>query len=246
MIVVQNGSEVSTSSVIGNSGDVTLGAETLMIKRGLILSSTQEGNAAAGNITLNSDVLALDQAFVQANANGGTGGQIEINTTVTKSSGGINLGGAPVNPPPDFNDGAVLRGSVIQAASASGITGEVRLSSPVFDVNAVVNDLDSTFIDVTDLARDPCAAFVKGAPSSLTTPGNGGLPLVGSVLGSTDVTTELLDILDDFTKSAPTENTRKKIDRGFLFVPADGDSQGVSVFSLADTDATGHDCEGAY
>ena len=246
MIIVQNGSQVSTSSIIGNSGDVTLGADTLMIKRGLILSSTSEGSAAAGNITLNSDVLALDQAFVQANANGGTGGLIEVNTTITQSSGGVNVGGDPVDPPPNFNDGDVISSSVIQAASASGVTGEVRLSSPVFDVNAVVNDLDSDFIDITDLAIDPCAAFVEGAPSSLTTPGNGGLPLVGSILGTTDVTTELLDILDDFTESAPVDNTKKKIDRGFLFVPADGDSQGQSVFSLADTDAIGHDCEGAY
>ena len=87
---------------------------------------------------------------------------------------------------------------------------------------------------------------MKGAPSSLTVPGIGGLPLTGSVLGSTDVTTELLNILQDLTQSKTLQNIGEEIDKGFLFVPVDSDSQGVSVFSLADADAIGHDCEGAY
>ena len=170
---------------------------------------------------------------------------MNVNTRVTTSRFGVNLGGDRADRP-DFNDSVELRGNVIQAASASGINGAVTVTSPVFDVNAVVNDLDSDFIDVTDLARDPCAAFVKGAPSSLTVPGIGGLPLTGSVLGSTDVATELLNILHDLTQSKTLQNIGEEIDKGFLFVPADSDSQGVSVFSLADTDAIGHDCEGAY
>ena len=142
-----------------------------MIGSGLIEStaSAEEGDPPsdgdAGNITLNSDVLALDGAFVQANADSGQGGEVNVNTRVTTSRFGVNLGGDRADRP-DFNDSVELRGNVIQAASASGINGAVTVTSPVFDVNAVVNDLDSDFIDVTDLARDPCAAFVKGAPSS--------------------------------------------------------------------------------
>ena len=247
-ILIEGGSRITSSSIAGNSGSVELAAETINMERAVIQTNAGDrerniGAGEAGEISLTSDTLTLrGGVYVTSNALSGAGGNINVDTEVTLAEGGVNLGGDSVSVPGLLDDD-YLAGSVIQAVSETGITGTLNLTSPIFDVSAVVNDLDSPFVNSTALVRDPCAAFIDGAPSTLVTLGNGGLPLTGASTGSPDVTSELLSILDNLTMPGEMKEKNKEI-TDFLFVPTDGGK--ISVFDLLDSDAAGHDCEGEY
>jgi len=219
---LRNGSLISSQSNLGDSGDITVSGSNagnlIVLDRGIIVSTSngESPSARAGDISLlsggNGDTptarLFLDQAFIQANASSGNGGDIIINTDITVSRNGVNVQGERLEQP-DFMEifrdivageitlqDAPILPNVIQAASEGGTQGTLTLTAPQFDVSAIVSKLDSDFVDVENLAGNPCAASVVGAPSTLSVSGSGGLPITDAPLGLTD---ELLSLLGDLT-----------------------------------------------
>ncbi|OED39515.1 hypothetical protein AB833_15210 [Chromatiales bacterium (ex Bugula neritina AB1)] len=183
-----------------------------------------ENGAEAGSITLSGPeselndpdpnrkptaLLFMDQAFVQANSRSGTGGDIVVDTDLTVARTGVQVGGTDVVAAPDFGDllNRVASGeisaddlpilpNVIQAATQNGTQGTLTLTSPQFDVSAIVDSLETDFVDVVKLASDPCAQEIGGAPSTLKSVGSGGLPEADGGV-SLEVTDELLNLVDE-------------------------------------------------
>jgi len=156
---LRNGSQITSQSQLGDSGNITIQGDNpgnlLILDRGSIVSTSEGADARAGNISLLSGgngisaKLFMEQAFVQANAKSGQGGDITIETEITVSRNGVDVQGPRIDPP-DFKSifadiaagrfkigEAPVLSNVIQAATESGTSGSLTLTAPQFDVSAI-------------------------------------------------------------------------------------------------------------
>jgi hypothetical protein len=70
--------------------------------------------------------------------------------------------------------------NVIQAAAPTGVSGEIRISTPAVDIIGSLSALPVNYLDEGGLARSPCA--IAGG-SSLSQVGRGGrVPAAGELL----------------------------------------------------------------
>ena len=58
-----------------------------------------------------------------------------------------------------------------------GVSGTVNITAPQVDISGNLTVLPSTYLDLTSLLRDRCAAFADEKASSLVVTGQGGLPM---------------------------------------------------------------------
>jgi hypothetical protein len=89
--------------------------------------------------------------------------------TLLPSGGTLFVGGAT---PYAFAPG-VFGFNVIQAAAPTGVSGTIRISTPVLDITGSLAALPSGYLDEDRLGRSRCA-IVGG--SSLSRAGRGGMP----------------------------------------------------------------------
>lgn len=103
------------------------------------------GSSDRGNVTVQGEQVVFNQSRVQANAFGGSGGNIEIGAT------DVYL--ASVD-------------TLLDASSALGLPGTVEIASPVADLTGVVTPLPATFDAAATLLRDHCAVRLREASSA--------------------------------------------------------------------------------
>ena len=142
----------------GEQGNITLSnAETLLLSNNSSITTNATESATGGNITINSDGIALiDNSDITAQAEDGRGGNIQITTQRLFQE-------------PD---------SIIDASSQRNIDGTVTINSPDVDPTSGLVELPSVTIDAEAiLAQDLCKfedeKIAKGSSFIIT--GRGGL-----------------------------------------------------------------------
>jgi large exoprotein involved in heme utilization and adhesion len=163
-IVMTDGS-VSTRAVTSDGGNITLTTTGSFIRltNSQITTSVESGVGTGGNITVNSDVLTLDDSRILANAFGGPGGNINITADVFL----VNQGGTIP---------ATLVG-IIDASSALSTPGTISIQAQITDVSGAIVALPESVLQAATLLTASCAArLAEGKSSSLVFRGREGVP----------------------------------------------------------------------
>ncbi len=170
-------SSITTSANAGNGGAIGIqGGKLIILDNSQITTSVLGASGNGGDINLNAQVLVMNSGFVQANtaAQAASGGNVSINVGALIPSGDmLVLGSRSAHA---FSPG-IFGSNVIEAASPSGLSGDIRVTSPALDLAGALGGLTTAMIDFGALGKDPCRV---GAGSTLTPLGHGGLPPTAS------------------------------------------------------------------
>jgi filamentous hemagglutinin family protein len=158
---LEGGSAITTTSLLADGGNisVTSTGSTLSLFDSQITTSVQSGVGQGGNITLGSDLHALDflimsDGQIRADAFGGPGGNIRV-----------------------FADTFLSSGSIISASSALSAPGTIAIQAQFTDLNSALVQLPADVLQATILLRASCAArLAEGKTSSLVVAGREGVP----------------------------------------------------------------------
>ncbi len=178
---------ISTSANDGNGGSIRVaGTDVLVLQNGQITTSVAGTTGNGGDISIATPILVMQSGFVQANtaATDASGGNVNIEAGTLLPSGGTLFVGGPT--PYAFAPG-LFGFNVIQAAAPTGVSGSIRISTPVLDITGSLTGLPAQFLDAGGLGRSPCA-IVGG--SSLSQVGRGTLPPAAGDLLRTDAPPE--------------------------------------------------------
>ncbi|MFI3156073.1 MAG: filamentous hemagglutinin N-terminal domain-containing protein [Methylococcaceae bacterium] len=160
---------IRTTANTGNGGTIMIGGgELIFLQNSGFMTTVGGADSNGGDISVTADTLLIDTGIIQANAVGGSGGNIALNLdALIPSSNMLILGGAPVNWQA-FRSGF----NVIQAASQAGVSGTVSVTAPQLNLSGIIANLGGPQFDTTIISQDYCGL---GVGSALTRKGNGGL-----------------------------------------------------------------------
>ncbi len=150
-IRLQDGGRLNAESIEGDRGNIRLTADNLVLLNSSLVTTDASQTATGGNISIDSELVVLDDSSVTANAIAGRGGNIQIQTR-----------GLFVSP-----------GSAIEASSQFGVDGIVEIETPDVDNNAGLVNLKTDPLNATALIFDPCRLY---ADSEFIVTGRGGIP----------------------------------------------------------------------
>ena len=146
---------ITTTAQDGNGGAITInGGRIMWFTNSQILTSVLGLSGNGGDITVGADTLILETGFIQANtaAEGASGGRVTVNVnTLIPSGSSLLLGGQT---PVTFRTGAVGL-NVIQAAAPDGVAGAIVVTNPQLDLAGSLVELSAAIVDTT-LTRDLC------------------------------------------------------------------------------------------
>ena len=160
---------IRTTANTGNGGMITIsGGELIFLKNAGFMTTVGGADSNGGDIAISADMLLMDSGIIQANAVGGSGGNIALNlNALIPSCNMLILGGAPVNWQ------AFMSGfNVIQAASQAGVSGTLSVTAPQLNLSGIIANLGGPQFDTQIISQDYCGL---GTGSSLTRKGAGGL-----------------------------------------------------------------------
>jgi len=164
---------ITASALDGNGGSIALGgAGVLLLKRSAITTSVTGSSGNAGSISLGARALVLENGFIQANTAAplASGGTIAVSTqALIPSYGSLRVGGST----PYAFDARTPGANVIQAASPTGVSGSISITSPKLDLAGGLVGLKTGFLDSGGFSPSPCAG---SSGSSFAQTGRGGLP----------------------------------------------------------------------
>jgi filamentous hemagglutinin family protein len=163
-------SYISTAANSGNGGDITInGGNLIYLQNSGFKTSVADAKGNGGNINVTAHTLIMDNGVIQANAVGGRGGDINLNlNTLIPTQNSLIIGGVKVDWLP-FQSGL----NIIQAASQNGVSGNINVTSPKFNISGSLTGLNSIFV-VPTLENNPCLSTVAYT-SSLARHGKGGV-----------------------------------------------------------------------
>jgi filamentous hemagglutinin family protein len=160
-ITVADQGNISTTAEAGGGGEIGLGAGRLLrLDRGSIATSVRGGSGNGGDVLVNGRFVVLDHSRIQANADAGRGGNINITAQTYLAS-------------PD---------SEVQASAARGINGTITIQAPQSDVAGTLAELSGSLLRPPALQQQGCSvlaksqgvsSFVVGAGSALPRNGDG-------------------------------------------------------------------------
>lgn len=162
---------IETTAESNNGGAISLSSDFLMnLKNSGLFTTVHNDKGNGGDINVNVGLLVMDTAAIQANAESGNGGNIslKIDALIPSSNTLIKGGRQQVWQPNQ------LGFNLIQAASASGVNGNVNSSAPQMNLSGVLANIGNNNFDNHLVNQDYCAA---NKSSSLSKKGKGGLPL---------------------------------------------------------------------
>jgi hypothetical protein len=167
-----NQSFIKTTANTGNGGDIkVMGRDLIDLDDSGFLTSVRGEKSNGGNIRVTAKTLIMETGVIQANAKGGSGGDVDLNLQSLIASGNLlTLGGKQVNWKP-FEFGL----NIIQAASDSGVSGNINVTAPEIDISGAISALDTRALVKLDVNNNPCTGNSNNA-SSLSRKGKGGLP----------------------------------------------------------------------
>ncbi len=163
---------IQTTAKDGSGGMITVtGGELIKLQNSAFFTSVTGETGNGGTINVSANTLILDNGAIQANAEGGRGGDINLNLqNLISSENQLIKGGAQVIWQ------AIPQGlNVIQAASETGVNGTVNVSSPQFNISGSMSGLDTSSLALPALKPNPCQDSVDFS-SSLVRNGKGGIP----------------------------------------------------------------------
>ncbi|MCX7068851.1 MAG: filamentous hemagglutinin N-terminal domain-containing protein [Methylococcales bacterium] len=184
--LTMDSSFIATTANTGNGGTITInGGQLIFLQNSGFLTSVSGANSNGGNINVRADYLVMDTGVIQANAVGGSGGNINLNLkALFFSQSRLTLGGRRVAWRP-FVSGL----NVIQAASENGVNGAINVTSPQFDISASVSGLDSAQLVMPSIDNSLCQSSAM-LGSRLVRGGQGGIPADESQYGFIPLATE--------------------------------------------------------
>ena len=165
-----NASLITTTAKSGNGGSITVDGKNALIslKDSGFITTVKTADGNGGNININSDILLMDSAVIQANAESGNGGKINLNINALIPNGNMLIKSRKQlewQPKFGFN--------LIQAASASGLNGTINSSAPQLNLSGVLANFGKPQFESNLIEQNACD---ENDGSSLTRVGNGGLP----------------------------------------------------------------------
>jgi len=171
---IQPSAIITTSAFDGNGGSIDIeGSGLIVLDRSQITTSvTGLTSGNAGSINIAAKTLLMSNGFIQANTAAplATGGTISISAEALVPSYGTLLVGG--NKPYGF-DGVTAGFNVIQAASPTGVSGNISITSPNLDMAGKLTGLKVSLLETGGFSKNPCASAGK---SSFSQTGRGGLP----------------------------------------------------------------------
>jgi filamentous hemagglutinin family protein len=158
-IDLKRGGTIEAATLVGEGGDLSLQAQTLVLRDRSVIRATAGGAGKGGNITIQSPiVLGLENSDIAANAVKGQGGNIQITT-----QGLLGL---------KFRD-RLTPDNDITASSEFGVSGTVQ-------VNAIGVNPSSGLVELPVDTIDPSQKIATGCAtqndSSFVATGRGGVP----------------------------------------------------------------------
>ena len=148
-------STVSTNAAEAKGGDINLQAQEIVhLTDSGITTSVGAGEGQGGNIFIDPQYVILNRSRVQANAVGGPGGRIEIDSDIFIASAD----------------------SVVEAVSETNIEGVVLITAPERDVVSGTSVLPAEFQDPSRRLRASCGQRVDVGRSNFQEVGLEGLP----------------------------------------------------------------------
>ena len=159
---LDSGGRINATTAFGFGGNVEINVgESLQLQGGAQINVEALGDIGdGGNLAINADtVVALENSDIVANAVGGNGGNININTRGIFGT--------------QFRN-SLTPESDITASSRSGVAGTVEINTPDTDPTSGLVNLNQNIVDVASLVgADVCS---QGKESEFTITGRGGLP----------------------------------------------------------------------
>jgi filamentous hemagglutinin family protein len=158
-IYLKGGSTIEAATAVGEGGNLSLRAQTLVLRDRSSITATAGGAGKGGNIEIQSPiVLGLDNSDIIANAVRGQGGSIQIAT-----QGLLGL---------KYRD-RITPENDITASSEFGVSGTVQVNTIGIDPNAGLTALPVDTIDPSQKIATGCTARND---SSFVVTGRGGVP----------------------------------------------------------------------
>jgi large exoprotein involved in heme utilization and adhesion len=136
-------SSIATESARANGGDITLKAPKVFLIDSTVTAEAmglEQGTSHGGNIIVQGEQVVFNRSRIQANAFGGSGGNIRIDATEVYLAS------------PD---------TILDASSELGLSGTVEIASPVVDFGGAVTPLTSTFDAAATLLSNHCAVRLR-------------------------------------------------------------------------------------
>ena len=166
-------STITTSAVDGNGGSIDiLGNGLLTLDRSTITTSVTGASGNAGSVNIAAKTLLMSNGFIQANTAAAlaSGGTILISAdALIPSFGTLLIGGST----PYAVDAVTPGFNVIQAASPTGVSGDISITTPNLDLAGKLAGLKVNLLESGGFSRNPC---VSAGASSFAQTGRGGLP----------------------------------------------------------------------
>ncbi|MBI4740376.1 MAG: hypothetical protein HY777_02200, partial [Betaproteobacteria bacterium] len=154
-LVLERGS-ITTSAHLGNGGSIAVtGRSVITLRDAQITTSVSGIKGNGGDISLGAEALVMDTGFIQANtaADRATGGNVGIGVHMLVPGGSTLFVGGQT--PFAFQPG-IFGFNVIQAAAPTGVSGTIQIASPVLDIAGSLLGLNTEVIDTGGLGRSPC------------------------------------------------------------------------------------------
>ena len=163
-LTLHNRSSISASSLdSGNAGNITIQAKTINVTEGSSINSSTQ-NAGGGNITLTiPNLVYLQEGEMTTSVQGGTGdgGNITIeNPTFVVMDKGKIIAQADEGHGGNIyiKSGQFITSpdTLVSASSRLGLDGEIKIDSPVMDMDGFLVVLPGGLLDASHLMKTPC------------------------------------------------------------------------------------------
>jgi filamentous hemagglutinin family protein len=148
-------SSVKTEAAQASGGNIDIQAiDRIRLVNSSISTSVLGGAGSGGNITIDPNVVILQNSQIIAQAVQGAGGNISITTPLFLADAG----------------------SLVDASSQFGLNGTVNIQSPTSNLAGTISSLPSSLRQVQSLQTGRCAALADSRSSSLIVAGRDILP----------------------------------------------------------------------
>lgn len=148
-------SSVKTEAAQASGGNIDIQAiDRIRLVNSSISTSVLGGAGSGGNITIDPNVVILQNSRIIAQAVQGSGGNISITTPLFLADAG----------------------SLVDASSQFGLNGTVNIQSPTSNLAGTISSLPSSLRQVQSLQTGRCAALADSRSSSLIVAGRDILP----------------------------------------------------------------------
>jgi hypothetical protein len=160
-----DGGNIATISDSAGGGEIELRVDDFIDLRNSMVATSVAGGAdpTAGDISVDSKILLIDNSQIQADARAGRGGNLTIPADNILVPGG------------NF-EALLARGDISATGADPARAGRVVVSAPEVNLAGDLVVLDVPLLDAASLLRERCAARRDVGASSFTSAGRGGLP----------------------------------------------------------------------